>query len=58
MLYVVHASVPSWSPLTPIEDQQLAGILMWSVTGVVDLLAMGVLFVALLSTSRRRTAHA
>ncbi len=55
VLYAVHAVAPEWSPLTPIEDQQLAGVLMWSVTGVVDLVAAGWLFVTWLASSERRT---
>ncbi|MEO8936889.1 MAG: cytochrome c oxidase assembly protein [Burkholderiaceae bacterium] len=55
VLYSVHAVAPEWSPLTPIEDQQLAGVLMWSVTGVVDLVAAGWLFVTWLASSERRT---
>jgi putative membrane protein len=55
VLYAVHAVAPAWSPLTPIEDQQLAGVLMWSVTGVVDLFALCLLFVAWLASGERRT---
>ena len=54
VLYAVHAVAPAWSPLTPIEDQQLAGVLMWSVTGVVDLFALCLLFVAWLASGERR----
>jgi putative membrane protein len=58
LLYAVHAVAPPWSPWTPIEDQQLAGILMWSVTGLVDLLALCLLFVAWLASSDHRTQRA
>ncbi|HET7838024.1 MAG TPA: cytochrome c oxidase assembly protein [Variovorax sp.] len=58
VLYVVHAAAPAWSPWSALEDQQLAGILMWSVTGVVDLLALCLLFVAWLASSDRRTQRA
>ena len=58
VLYGVHAVAPAWSPWSPIEDQQLAGILMWSVTALVDLLALCMLFVAWLASSERRTQRA
>lgn len=57
VLYPVHAVLPAWSPLTPLEDQQLAGVLMWSVTGVVDLVALCLLFAALLAGRGRRGAR-
>ncbi|MEB0059697.1 cytochrome c oxidase assembly protein [Variovorax sp. LG9.2] len=58
VLYGVHAVAPAWSPWSPIEDQQLAGILMWSVTALVDLLALCLLFVAWLASSDLRTQRA
>jgi len=58
VLYSVHRSAPAWSGLTPLEDQQLAGVLMWAVTGAVDLLALCLLFVALLASAQRRSARA
>ena len=58
VLYPVHLAAPAWSSLTPIEDQQLAGVLMWSVTGIVDLVALVWLFVAWLASSDRRTQRA
>ncbi len=58
ILYVVHAVAPAWSPLTPLEDQQLAGVLMWSVSGLADLVALAWLFVAWLASSDRRMRHA
>lgn len=54
VLYAVHSVAPPWSPWTPIEDQQVAGILMWSVTGAIDLLALSLLFVAWLASSSQR----
>lgn len=57
VLYRVHLWAPAWSGLTALEDQQLAGVLMWAVTGVVDLLALCLLFVALLSSAQRRSAR-
>lgn len=58
VLYVVHAVAPAWSPWTPVQDQQVAGILMWSVTAAVDLLALCLLFVAWLASSDRRMQRA
>jgi cytochrome c oxidase assembly factor CtaG len=58
VLYSVHAAAPAWSGLTPLEDQQLAGVLMWAVTSAVDLLALSLLFVALLDSAQRRSARA
>lgn len=58
VLYDVHAVAPAWSSFTPVEDQQLAGVLMWSVTGVADLVALAWLFVAWLASSDRRMRHA
>ncbi|MEO8546408.1 MAG: cytochrome c oxidase assembly protein [Burkholderiaceae bacterium] len=57
VLYGVHALGPLWSPLTPLEDQQLAGVLMWAVMGVVDLIALCLLFVAWLASAARKMAH-
>lgn len=57
ILYAVHASTPAWSELTPLEDQQLAGVLMWAVTGTVDLVVLCLLFVDLLDRGRRRTGE-
>lgn len=58
VLYGVHAVAPAWSPLTPLADQQLAGVLMWSVTWLVDLLALCLLFIAWLASSDRKTRRA
>lgn len=54
VLYRVHAVAPAWSAFTPLEDQQLAGVLMWLVTGLIDLIVLGVLFVTWLASSERR----
>lgn len=54
VLYSDHAIAPAWSALSALEDQQLAGVLMWLVTGVIDLTVLGVLFVAWLASSERR----
>jgi putative membrane protein len=58
VLYSVHSATPAWSGLKPLEDQQLAGVLMWAVTGLVDMLALCLLFVALLASAQRRSARA
>lgn len=54
VLYPAHAIAPGWSAFTPLEDQQLAGVLMWLVTGLIDLIVLGVLFVTWLASSERR----
>jgi len=42
---VQEAGVAAWH-LTPLEDQELAGLIMWVPSGVVYLLAAAALFVA------------
>lgn len=49
--------VPGWS-LTPVEDQQLAGLLMWIPSGVVFMLLGLGLFAAWLGEAERRQAIA
>lgn len=58
VFYAVHAIAPPWSPFNPLEDQQLAGILMWLVNGAIDLGALAALFVAWLASSERRALPA
>ena len=58
VLYAPHVAAPPWSPLTPLEDQQLAGVLMWLVTGLIDLGVLAALFVAWLRSGERRLARA
>ncbi len=58
VLYAPYVAAPAWSPLSPLEDQQLAGIAMWLVTGVIDLGVLAVLFVAWLRSGERRAALA
>jgi putative membrane protein len=55
VLYSVHSTVPAWSGLTALEDQQLAGILMWTVAGAVDIGVLCLLFVKLLAQAQRRS---
>jgi putative membrane protein len=54
-LYPVHAPGAAAWGLSLLEDQQLAGAIMWIPAGVVYLLAMVVLFVRWLSDVERRT---
>jgi putative membrane protein len=67
--YAVHQEGPAFFGLTPLEDQQLAGLLMWVPGGVVYLAAALVAFVAWLRRAEAlarlrdgepatRTAHA
>jgi putative membrane protein len=54
VLYPVHAErVQAWG-LTPLEDQQLAGAIMWVPAGIVYLAVMCALFVAWLRSMERR----
>jgi len=48
---------PKPSGLTPLEDQQLAGLLMWIPAGLVFAAAGLVLFAAWLRASDRRTRY-
>ena len=55
--YSAHlASAPVWG-LTPLEDQQLAGLIMWAPASVVYVAAGLALFVAWLRESERRVAR-
>lgn len=59
--YAVHAHTTAAFGLTPIEDQQLAGLIMWIPAGLAYLVASAVLFVQWIepaSTRRRAFAHA
>lgn len=55
--YATHAQYASLWGLTPLEDQQLAGFIMWMPAGVIYLLAGLVLFAAWLRRSDRRPAR-
>ena len=44
--YATYALAPRVSPLSPLEDQQLAGLLMWVGGGLYFLIATGVVFFA------------
>jgi len=54
-LYPVYASTAAWG-LTPLEDQQLAGLIMWVPGGVVYLIAALGFMVAWLRRSEARSA--
>jgi cytochrome c oxidase assembly factor CtaG len=51
----VHTTV-AWN-LTPLQDQQLAGLIMWIPAGTVHLLALSVLFVQWLQSAERNAAR-
>ena len=54
-LYAVYsASASAWG-LTPIQDQQLAGVIMWLPTGLIYLVAAGGLFLQWLQATERAT---
>lgn len=57
-LYLTQASVTLAWGLTPLEDQQLAGLIMWVPAGVVFVVAMGGLFVAWLRDAERKAVAA
>ncbi len=57
VLYPHYASVErSWGP-TPLEDQALAGLLMWTVGDVAFLVGMGLVVAGWVSLEQRRTAR-
>jgi putative membrane protein len=58
-LYAVHISAarhlpPLLTNITPLQDQQLAGLIMWVPASIVQLMAFSAVFVDWLSTSRHR----
>lgn len=59
VLYPAQAAGAAAWGLTPLDDQRLAGLVMWVVGGLLYVVAMSVLFVVWLSASaRRRTIRA
>ncbi len=56
-LYPVHESARVWG-LSALEDQQLAGLVMWVPGGLVYLVTMAVLFLALFKDLERRMQRA
>jgi len=57
-VYLGHASTTAAWGLTPLEDQQLAGLIMWVPASFVYLGAMAVLFVAWLHDAERKAVAA
>lgn len=53
-LYDVHAMTTKAFGLTPLQDQQLAGLIMWIPAGMVYLVAIAVLFVRWLDDADQR----
>ncbi len=58
-LYAVHIRAarhlpPLLTNITPLQDQQLAGLIMWVPASIVQLMAFSAVFVDWLSTSRHR----
>ncbi len=53
-LYSAYLTTASTWGLTPLEDQQLAGLIMWIPGGLIYLIAAGVLFYAWVESSGRR----
>ena len=53
-LYSVYVRARPIFPLTPIDDQQLGGLIMWIPGQLLDLAAVGVLFAVWLAQSERR----
>lgn len=56
VLYPVQSIAASVWNLTPLDDQRLAGLVMWVIGGVLYVIMMSVLFVVWLETSDRRRA--
>jgi cytochrome c oxidase assembly factor CtaG/cytochrome c2 len=57
-VYQTQASVTLAWGLTPLEDQQLAGLVMWVPAGVIFVVAMAGLFIAWLRDAERRAVDA
>ncbi len=53
-LYIAHLHTTAAWGLTPLEDQQLAGLLMWIPASLIHLGTLGVLFIAWLRAADRR----
>jgi len=54
-LYAVYSVTAAAWGLTPIQDQQLAGVIMWLPTGLIYLVAAGGLFLQWLQATERAT---
>lgn len=57
-LYATYREAPRVSSLSPLEDQQLAGLLMWVPTGLLYIAAMLTLLVLFLHDQERRQIEA
>jgi putative membrane protein len=53
-LYAAHLSTTAVWRLTPLEDQQLAGLIMWIPASLIHLTTLGVLFVVWMHTAERQ----
>jgi cytochrome c oxidase assembly factor CtaG len=54
--FPLHAAGEAAFGITPLEDQQLAGLVMWILGGLLYLAAMSVLFMAWMQAAERRDA--
>jgi len=57
-LYAAHLSTTAAWGLTPLEDQQLAGLIMWIPASLIHLTTLGVLFVVWMHTAERQVITA
>ena len=57
-LYAAHLSTTAAWGLTPLEDQQLAGLIMWIPASLIHLTTLGVLFVVWMHTAERHAITA
>jgi cytochrome c oxidase assembly factor CtaG len=57
-LYAAHLSTTASWGLTPLEDQQLAGLIMWIPASLIHLTTLSVLFVVWMRTAERQTITA
>lgn len=57
-LYAAHLSTTAAWGLTPLEDQQLAGLIMWIPASLIHLTTLGVLFVVWMRTAERQAITA
>jgi cytochrome c2 len=57
-LYAAYLPTTTAWGLTPLEDQQLGGLLMWIPASLIHLTTLGVLFVAWMSAAERRASIA
>ena len=53
-LYVAYLPTTAAWGLTPLEDQQLSGLIMWIPASLIHLGTLGVLFVAWMHAAERR----